>query len=69
MSSNSVIIDRDSVKMERGRTHVSYQTNPNFCERIGSSLAGILVGIVFLVLATGLVFWNEVKLLNYVVCF
>lgn len=45
--------------MESSRVRVSYQRNPNFLERIGSSLAGILVGLVLLLISSGLLFWNE----------
>ncbi|KAH3819307.1 transmembrane protein 43-like [Dreissena polymorpha] len=45
--------------MESGRTRVTYQRNPNFCERIGQSLIGILIGAALLLLASGVIFWNE----------
>lgn len=38
---------------------MTYQQNPGFLQRIGSSLAGVLVGLALLVLASGLLFWNE----------
>lgn len=50
--------------MEGGRTRVTYQRNPNFLERVGGSLVGILVGIVLLVVGSGLLFWNEVNKLK-----
>lgn len=40
---------------------MSYQRNPGFCDKVGSSLVGILVGLVLLVVGSGLLFWNEVK--------
>lgn len=46
--------------MGDSHTRVSYRRNPNFFERIGNSLVGILVGIALLVVASGLLFWNEV---------
>lgn len=45
--------------MERGRTRVTYQRNPGFLERVGNSLAGILVGLALLIVSSGLLFWNE----------
>ncbi|XP_071123741.1 transmembrane protein 43-like [Mytilus edulis] len=45
--------------MGDSHTRVSYRRNPNFFERIGNSLVGILVGIALLVVASGLLFWNE----------
>ncbi|XP_052781024.1 transmembrane protein 43-like [Mya arenaria] len=45
--------------MDRGRTRVSYQRNPNFCERIGQSLIGILIGSAILIGSSVLIFWNE----------
>lgn len=45
--------------MGDSHTRVSYRRNPNFCERIGNSLVGILVGIVLLFVACALLFWNE----------
>lgn len=43
-------------------TRVTYRRNPGFLERIGQSLIGILVGIVLLIVASCLLFWNEVTL-------
>ncbi|XP_056001007.1 transmembrane protein 43-like isoform X2 [Ostrea edulis] len=40
-------------------TRVTYRRNPGFLERIGQSLIGILVGIVLLIVASCLLFWNE----------
>lgn len=40
-------------------TRVTYRKNPNFLERIGSSLAGILVGIALIGVSCYLIFWNE----------
>ena len=42
-------------------TRVRYERNPGFLERIGGSLAGILVGIVLIVAGCVLLFWNEVQ--------
>ena len=48
-----------SETMDR-HTRVRYERNPGFLERIGGSLAGILVGIVLIVAGCVLLFWNEV---------
>lgn len=45
-------------------TRVTYRKNPNFLERIGSSLAGILVGIALLGVSSYLIFWNEVRMFD-----
>ncbi|KAL4220896.1 Transmembrane protein 43 [Mactra antiquata] len=42
-----------------GRTRVSYEGNPGYLKRVGSSLSGVLVGIVLLFVASGVLFWNE----------
>jgi hypothetical protein len=47
--------------MGDSHTRVTYRRNATFCERIGNSLMGILVGIALLVIASVLLFWNEVK--------
>ena len=43
-------------------TRVTYRKNPNFIERIGNSLAGIVIGIGLISVSCYLIFWNEVKL-------
>lgn len=40
-------------------TQVRYERNPGFLERVGSSLVGILVGLVLIVAGCVLIFWNE----------
>jgi len=47
-------------------TRVTYRKNPNFIERIGSSLAGIVVGIALIGVSCYLTFWNEVRTMGYV---
>ncbi|XP_071082598.1 transmembrane protein 43-like [Haliotis cracherodii] len=44
-----------------GNSHTSttYRRNPNFCERIGNSLVGIVVGFILIFVASWLLFWNE----------
>ena len=42
-------------------TRVTYRKNPNFIERIGNSLAGIVIGIGLLGVSCYLIFWNEVR--------
>ena len=41
-------------------TRVTYRDNPSFCSRVRDSLIGILVGLVLLVAASGMLFYNEV---------
>ncbi|XP_070191992.1 transmembrane protein 43-like isoform X2 [Littorina saxatilis] len=40
-------------------TSVSYRHNLGFCERVKQSLVAIVVGVILLVVASGLLFWNE----------
>ncbi|KAL5015390.1 hypothetical protein ScPMuIL_009660 [Solemya velum] len=40
-------------------TRVDYRSNPGFLTRVGNSLVGIVVGVGLLVVASGLLFWNE----------
>ncbi|XP_064632342.1 transmembrane protein 43-like [Lineus longissimus] len=40
-------------------TRVSYRNNPGFLQRISDSLMGIGVGLVLIVVACGLLYWNE----------
>jgi hypothetical protein len=46
-------------------TRVTYRDNPGFCERVKNSLVGIVVGLVLIVVASGLLFWNEVRLIDF----
>ncbi|OWF55861.1 Transmembrane protein 43 [Mizuhopecten yessoensis] len=45
--------------MNDRHTRTTYRRNATFLERVGNSCAGILIGIVLLVVASGLLFWNE----------
>ncbi|XP_033745885.1 transmembrane protein 43-like [Pecten maximus] len=40
-------------------TRTTFRGNPTFFERVGNSCAGILIGIVLLIVASGLLFFNE----------
>lgn len=45
--------------MGDSHTRVTYRRNPNFLERVGNSLVGVLVGLAMLLAASALLFWNE----------
>lgn len=45
--------------MGDSHTRTTYRRNATFCERIGQSLVGILVGLLLLGVASFLLFWNE----------
>ena len=42
-------------------TNVTYRRNPGFFERVSQSLFGIIIGLVLMLVASGLLFWNEVS--------
>ena len=44
----------------RGHVKVQYRRQPNFLERLGSSLVGSVLGFLLVVGACVLLFWNEV---------
>ena len=46
----------------RGHVKVQYRRQPNFLERLGSSMVGSVLGLLLVVGACVLLFWNEVRL-------
>lgn len=45
-----------------GHIKVRYTKNATFCERMAGALVGAGFGVVLILCATGLLFWNEVNL-------
>ena len=58
----------DLHNMGDSHTRVNYRQNAGFLERIGNSLVGILIGTVILIVASGLLFWNEVNTKQFWPC-
>ena len=42
-------------------TNVTYRQNPSFCERVQQSLVAVIIGVLLIVVASVLLFWNEVS--------